>query len=460
MQSGRMQQPEGKEKNMTARADKRRAGKYLDRLRIGAIVLGICLLPGLGHAAKKPAATKAAATKNAAAKAVAAPQEITLRHALDGKARDELATLVLKFNDSLQGKGKVVLQDARSIDNKQQLPTLALLDADDSMDFFGTRPGFVSLAKMMRDNGQSLDKVNFYPQMLDAVDDDAGKAQALPMGMSLPVLLINRAMLPQVAPVIDTSPRTWFEVQTIAGKLFDHGVKCPLTSSRFAWVHLENIAAQHGERIEYRNGRIVRVKANSLTNVKHLALLASWQKSFYFHYFGPGEEGSQRFLKGECAMLTGESALYVAARAAGMDVTIAPLPYYDDVYGAQRDRVLPDGEALWVLPGAKKADYQLAARFINYLLQPDVQKDWVRASGSLPMTPAAQAALRESGVPEAIADAADRRLSMPRNDSSRARPGLLRNRLRQVLGEEVQLVWTTPMPPMQALDITTQRANQ
>lgn len=423
----------------------------LGKFWLSVTLLGLCVLTGFAHAAKKPA--------KATGKSVA-PTEITLRHALDGKARDALTTLVLKFNDSQQGKGKVVLQDARGIDDKQHLPTLALLDADDSMDFFGTRPRFVPLAKMMRDNGQSLDKVNFYPQMLDAVDDEAGKAQALPLGMSLPVLLINRAMLPQAAPTIDLSPHTWLDVQKIAGTLYDNGVKCPLTSSRFAWVHLENIAAQHGEKIEYRNGRIERVKANSLTNVKHLALLASWQKSRYFHYFGPGEEGSQRFLKGECAMLTGESALYVAARAAGMDVTIAPLPYYDDAYGAQRDRVLPDGAALWVLPGAKKADYQLAARFVSYLLRPDAQKDWVRASGSLPMTPAAQAALRESGVPAAIADAADRRLSMPRKDISRARPGPLRDRLRQVLGEEVELVWRTTRPPMQALDITTRRANE
>jgi hypothetical protein len=29
-----------------------------------------------------------------------------------------------------------------------------------------------------------------------------------------------------------------------------------------------------------------------------------------------------------------------------------------------------------------------------------------------------------------------------------------------VLDEEVQLVWSTTRPPMQALDITTQRANE
>ena len=412
------------------------------RIRARKILLGLCLISGISHAA------------------LPVTQEITLRHALDGKAQDMLATLVMRFNDSLKGKGRVVLQDARSVENKQQLPVLALLDADDSMAFFDTRPRFMPLFKMMRDGGQSLNMAQLYPQMLDAVDDDRGQVQALPMGMSLPVLLINHALLPQVAPVIDLSPRTWHDVQDIAGTLYDHGVKCPLTSSRFAWVHLENMAAQHGEQIEFRSGRIEKVKANSLMNVKHLALLASWQKSRYFHYFGPDGEGSQRFLNGECAMLTGESALYVAARAAGMDVTIAPLPYYDDAYGAQREKVLPDGAALWVLPGHKKAEYRLAARFVTYLLRPDVQKDWVRASGSLPMTPDALIALRESGMPAAIADAADRRLADSRKGSTRVRPGPLRDRLRRVLGEEVALVWSSPMPAKEALDITTRRANE
>lgn len=394
----------------------------------------------------------------------AGAQEVALRHMLDGKAQDALATLVLRFNDGLKGKGRVILQDARSVENRQRLPLLALLDVDDSMKFFGTRPRFMPLSKLMRAGGQPLNAARFYPQMLDAVDDAGGQAQALPMGMSLPVLLINRAQLsqalPQAAHDTDLSPRTWLDVQKMAGALYDNGVKCPLTSSRFAWVHLENMAAQHGEQIEFRTGRIEKVKANSLMNVKHLALLASWQKSRYFHYFGPDAEGSQRFLQGQCAMLTGESALYAAARAAGMDVAIAPLPYYDDAYGAQREKVLPDGAALWALPGHKTQEYRLAARFVTYLLQPDVQKEWVRASGSLPMTPDALTALRESGMPAALADAANKRLSASRAGSTRVRPGPLRDRLRQVLGEEVALVWSTTFPAKEALDVTTRRTNE
>jgi sn-glycerol 3-phosphate transport system substrate-binding protein len=142
-----------------------------------------------------------------------------------------------------------------------------------------------------------------------------------------------------------------------------------------------------------------------------------------------------------------------------MDVTIAPLPYYEDAYGAQREKVLPDGAALWVLAGQAKNTYPLAAKFVSYLMRPEAQRDWVRATGALPMTPDALAALRDSGMPAAIAEAADKRLSASRSHNNRIRPGALRDRLRLAVDEQVALVWSTPRSAKLALDTATQEAN-
>jgi sn-glycerol 3-phosphate transport system substrate-binding protein len=113
----------------------------------------------------------------------ASAQEISLRHDLDGKVLDALATLVLRFNDELKGKGKIVsCRMSRGLENKALLPHLALLDPDDSMDFFATRPRFRPLHEVMREAGQKLDAGQFYPQIADAVDDASGRIQALPLG--------------------------------------------------------------------------------------------------------------------------------------------------------------------------------------------------------------------------------------------------------------------------------------
>ena len=389
----------------------------------------------------------------------ASAQEISLRHDLDGKVLDVLATLVLRFNDELKGKGKVVLQDARGLESKALLPQLALLDPDDSMDFFATRPRFRPLHEVMREAGQKLDAGQFYPQIADAVDDASGRIQALPLGLALPVLMTNRASLRKAGLDPDQPIKTWWELQKVAGEIYDRGGKCPLTTARFAWIHSENVSTQAGEPISSRVGNVDKVLINGMVNVKHLALLASWQKSRYFHYSGPGREGNKRFLSGECAMLTGESSLYAEARRAGIDVGVQPLPHYDDVYAARPADVLPDGAGLWMLAGHKKDEYKLAARFAGFMMRPEVQKEWVQATGYLPMTPGAVMALRDSGIPPQLLDAAQKRLSVSRKGSTRVKHGPIRDRLREFIGEEVALVWTTDRPAKEALDNAVRRVN-
>ena len=387
-------------------------------------------------------------------------QDISLRHDLDGKALDTLATLVLRFNDELKGKGRVLLQDSRGLENKHLLPHLALLDPDDSMEFFGTRPRFRPLHEVMREAGQKLDAAQFYPQVADAVDDASGRIQALPMALALPVLFVNRDVLRKAGVDPDQPGKTWWELQKTAGEIYDRGGKCPLTTSRFAWIHSENVSTQAGEAVVTRVGSADTVMANAMVNVKHLALLASWQKSRYFHYSGPGREGNRRFLSGECAMLTGESSLYADARRAGIDVGISALPYYDDVYSPKPADVLPDGAGLWVLAGHKKDENKLAARFIAFMLRPEVQKEWVQATSYLPMTPGALAAVRDAGLPQSLLDAAHKRLSVSRKGSTRAKHGPIRDRLHEFLGEEVAFVWSAGRAAKEALDNTVRRVNE
>ncbi len=386
-------------------------------------------------------------------------QDIGLRHDLDGKALDTLATQVLRFNDEQKGKGRVILQDLRGVDNRHALPHLALLDPDDGMEFFGTRPRFRPLHEVLREAGQKFDAAQFYPQVADAVDDASGRIQALPLALSLPVLFTNRTALRKAGVDPDQPVRTWWELQKVAGDIYDRGGKCPLTTTRFAWVHAENVATQAGEPVVGKIGTADKVLVNGMVNVKHLALLASWQKSRYFHYSGPGREGNRRFLSGECAMLTGESSLYATARRAGIDVGIHALPHYDDVYAAKPADILPDGAGLWVLAGHRKDEYKLVARFIAFLLRPEVQKEWVQLTSYLPMTPGAVAALRDSGIPQPLLDAAQKRLSVSRKGSTRAKHGPIRDRLHEFLGEEVAFVWTTDRAAKEALDNTVRRVN-
>lgn len=385
-------------------------------------------------------------------------QELVLRHSLEGGVLDSLATLVVRFNDAQKGKARVVLEDANGVEDKQRLPHMAFLDAEDGMAMFGTLPRYRPLAQVMRESGEKFDPARFYPQVANAIDDLTGKIQALPLGLTLPVLFYNRDAFRKAGLDPAQPPRTWWEVQQAAADLLEAGYPCPLTSSRFSWVHVENLSSQHGEPLVAKIGRTDTAAFNSMVNIKHIALLSSWFKSAYFHYFGPGSEGDGKFATGECAMLTGESALYARlAKQHGFPLGIAVLPHYDDVYGVRPTQVLPDGVALWVLAADKKPEQQVIARFIAFLLKPEIQSEWVRATGYLPMSPAAVQALRAAGGDAAVLERAERRLSMPKRDAARTKIGFERSRIRAILNEEIEFVWGNRKPAKEALDTAVMR---
>lgn len=390
------------------------------------------------------------------------PQDVVLRHMLAGVPQDTLATLVLRFNDEQKGHGRVVLQNAHDLDDaeRRNLPTMALLEPDDAPSFFQGMPRFKPLYQVMAVAKEKMDAKQFFPLIADAVDDGAGRIQALPLGLSLPILLWNKKSFQQAGLNPDEPPKTWFDVQTRAGSLYDAGSQCPITSSRFAWVHLENVSAQHGEplAIAEKGGRS-RIHLNSMVDVKHLALLSSWYKAHYFRYFGPGNEADRRFLSGECAMMTGESALYPEAVRAGLDVGMSQMPFYDDLYGANQEKILPGGQGLWVLAGRKKEEYLTAARFAHFMMRPEIQTEWLRGTGFLPMTPGALNAMKARGAPLPLVTLATRRLAQISPAKTRAKYNLGLTRLREILGEEVATVWANLKPAKEALDTAMRRAN-
>lgn len=419
-------------------------------------VLCLCLaIPAVVSAAPRPQAAKTQPAE---------PQQVVLRHALEGAPLGALAALTLRFNDAeaqrKTGRGLVRLEDARGVADRRHLPHLGLFNQDDAIEMFGAQPRFRPLHQLMTANRQSLDATRFYPQMQAAVGDSAGRMQALPLAHSLPALFYNKAAFERAGLDPAAPPRTWWEVQEAAGKLRDSGVQCPLTSSRFAWVHVENVAAQHGEPLVVNSGKHDRLALNNRVNVKHLALLTSWHRSLYFIYSGPGNAGDDRFASGECAMLTGAAAFQarLLERPPDFPVGVAVLPHHDDVRGVQPGHVLADGAALWVLAADGNREQQVIARFIAFLMRPEVQRDWVRATGFLPMSPAAMQALRESGTDPGLFAKAEARLASPKRTAVRTKSSSDRVRIRNILNEEIEFVWGHQQPPKAALDAAVARA--
>ena len=397
-----------------------------------------------------------------AAKPAPPPAEIVFRHAMTGESAALLVDLVDRFNAESKSE-KVILQHVSMTTDLQQLPHLALLEDDADLKFFGGHPRMLPLHKVMAIAREKFDAKTFFPVLADVVDDNKGRIQALPLALSVPVLYYNKGTFRKAKLDPEKPPATWWEVQETAGKVFDVDRRCPFTSSNMAWVHLENVATQHSEPIaNSERGAKSGLALNHLVQVKHVALLASWHKSFYFQYFGPGREADEKFLSGECSMLTSDSSLYMRlVKQKPFDFGVAGLPHHDDVRDVAPGRVLPDGASLWALAGKKKPDYAAVGHFVAYLLRPDVQKDWVKVTGFLPMTPAALASLaEEKAVPPEILRRTAERLS-DKKYVSEAKPKAVlgMGRVRAILSEELEAVWANLKPAKEALDTAVRRGN-
>jgi sn-glycerol 3-phosphate transport system substrate-binding protein len=403
--------------------------------------------------AKKPVATKA----NDSA---AVPTEIELVQQLEADKAEQLKAMVEKFNTD--SKVKIVVKDRNWASGA--LPDLLVLDEDDEARFLAGKPRYRPLHLVMRQAGEPLKTLKPPSMMTPAPLDSAGRIIGLPIGLSTPVMYYNRDAFRKVGLDPESPPKTWFELQQVLGKLQDAGYACPYTSSQPAWVHIENTSAWHNEPLVKtagkREGPLV---ANNLLMVKHLAMMVSWYKSNYFKLFGRGDEADAKFASGECAVLTGRSSSFpTLKREANFDLGVAELPYHDDIPGAPQN-TLADGPVLWVAAGQKPQQYKAIAKFVSWLLAPESQVEWQRATGFLPLNRAglvaADSKLLKSdliSVSTAVAELTNK----PTTTASRTTRYAYRPEVRRILNEELEAAWSDVKPAKEALDDAVARSRR
>lgn len=386
-----------------------------------------------------------------AARQAPAPAAIpTLAHNLDAANEARLAAVVERYHKDTGGEVKLV-----RLQKGDKPATLNLLSRLQTENVFSQPKAFVPLYSMMSKAGVSL-SVQLSEVLKPSVTDKRGRLVALPVLYSTPILFYNKLAFRKAGLDPDKPPKTWFEMQGYLDKLQSAGYDCPYASSWPVWVHIDNVSAVSGvPAIDAKTG----LKFNGLPQVKHVAMMATWSKARYFRQYGNADEASGRFKDGECAMLTTDSREYADFQdARGVELGVAPLPYHDDVYGGRRP-ALVDGSSLWVGAGKSAAEYKQAAKFVNYLLSPEIQVELVRNHGGLPLTEAARLAslsrLLQDGrlALEAAYSSLQGQASPPVAQVSRS------DDARLIADEELAAVWADRKPAKAALDTAVSRGN-
>ena len=381
----------------------------------------------------------------------AAAAEFELAHNLGGHGEEALKMVVERFNKEAAANLKVVRHE------KGQKPSaLTLVSRYDMADVLTNPKAFVPLHELMAKSGEPLNVNEMSADLKAGVVDARGRLVALPVAYSTPVLFYNKTAFRKAGLDPEQPPKTWFEMQGMLDKLQSAGYSCPYTTSWPVWVHIDNVSAVSGVPAMSDKGVLT---FNGLPQVKHLAMMTTWVKAGYFKTYGRRVEGSAKFEAGECAMITTDSREAVDFREAkGVELGVAPLPFHDDVYGG-RQHTLADGASLWVGAGQSAANRKLAAKFISFMLKPEMQIEMVRSYGQMPLTAAARAAVRSKILINEDASLQVAYASLKGNGSKPAVRVANIDPVRIIANEELEAAFADTKPPKAALDAAVSRGN-
>ncbi|MDR2637801.1 MAG: extracellular solute-binding protein, partial [Zoogloeaceae bacterium] len=326
--------------------------------------------------------------------------------------------------------------------------------ADALSDYLLKKSAYKPVSRLMKETQEAASFTALSADLLAGQNRE--RLTALPVAFGAPVLFYNKRVFRQAGLDPENPPRTWREMAKTSGALLAQGNECPYTTSWPVWVHLDNVSSVANVPV---TGAKNTLDFNNLVQIRHIAMLASWYKSGYFHTFGRTNEADEEFYKGKCAMLTSNSWAHSRLRnAPGLELGVAALPHYDDI-GKAPGHTLAAGASLWVGGGYKPADYKVAAKFIRFVLSPEIQTELAQVGGFLPLTDATRQSLRASlqRDEEYALDVAY--ASLQGKGAAQALRISALEPVRIVVDEELEQVWAGKKTAKAALDVAVQRGN-
>lgn len=392
------------------------------------------------------------AAKTAPAAAPSTVVELELGHNLSAAGAERVQAILDRFHGETGGHVKLV-----RLEKGHKPADLNLVSRYDMNEVIMHPKSYVPLHEVMAKAKRPLNSSDFSVDLKGGVVDAKGRLVALPAVYSTPVLFYNKEAFRKARLDPEQPPKTWFEMQGMLDKLQEAGYACPYTTSWPVWVHIDNVSALSGMPAVGDKGQLA---FNGLPQVKHIAMMITWTKANYFRHFGRRAEASQKFHDGECAMITTNSQERVHFQGAkGIDLGVAPLPYHDDVYGG-RQHTLADGYSLWIGAGRTPGEYQQVAKFVSWLLSPEIQIETVRAHGGLPLTPAARAAARSKLLRDDDSKTLAVAYASMNGKGASSLPHVADiDLVRIIVNEELEAAWADQKPAKAALDTAVARGN-
>ncbi len=329
-----------------------------------------------------------------------------------------------------------------------------------------SKNAIVPVGEVMKKAGVTFDPNAYVPAVAGYYTAPNGQMLSFPFNSSTTVFHYNKDAFKAAGLDPNKPPTTWPEVAKAAAMLKIAGHKCPFTTSWVSWTQLESFSAWHNTEFATKGngmrGTDARLTFNSPLHVRHIENLANMAKNGLFVYKGRGNAADATFVSGECAMITGSSALYGnIKRNAKFASGIGTLPFYPDVPGTPQNTVI-GGASLWVMSGKKEADYKGVAQFFAFLSRPEEAAKSHQRTGYLPLTKASYELTEKSGFYKQNPGTDVSVEQMIRKTTDKSRGIRLGNfvQIRTINDEELEQVWAGKKTAKVALDAAVKRGNE
>ena len=329
-----------------------------------------------------------------------------------------------------------------------------------------SKGAIVPVGKIMADAGVKFDPAAYVPAVAGYYTAPNGQMLSFPFNSSTPVFHYNKDAFKAAGLDPEKPPKTWPEVALAAGKLKASGHKCPFTSSWMSWTQLESFSAWHNTEFATKGngmrGIDARLTFNSPLHVRHIENLGNMAQGGLLVYKGRGNAADATFVSGECAMITGSSALYGnIKRNSKFASGISTLPYYPDIAGAPQNTVI-GGASLWVMSGKKADEYKGVAQFFAHLSKAEEAAKSHQRTGYLPVTIESFKLTDNSGFYKQNPGTDVSVTQMIRKTTDKSRGIRLGNfvQIRTITDEELEQVWGGKKTAKDALDSAVKRGNE
>lgn len=337
-------------------------------------------------------------------------------------------------------------------------------------DMFGLPRATVPVSEVFQRAGLQFDPAQFLGPARGYYSRPDGTLNSMPYNVSTAVLFYNKDVFRKAGLDPNKPPATWPEMIDAAKKIRStNAAECGFSTTWLAWIMLEQFSALHdlplSTEANGRGGLNAVLNFNDAPRARMVQTLIDLSRDKSFQYGGRSNDANALFVAGTCGMLLQSSGGHAGiARDLKAEFGVGFLPHFPDIIAQPKNGIV-GGASLWVFnaPNRSADEFRGVAEYLAFMARPENLVRFAKATGFLPATNPAFAAMQAEGFfaqnPGRDVPILQLTRGTPTANSSGYRFGRW-TEIRDMYHEEVERALQGQQTAQQALDNAVRRGNE